>query len=477
MAGTTFVGFLSRLIATGEFKSLHEQLTTFFDASYRNSCEENTVFCCDLIELHAKLQGQLFYLLELCSSEGGIYGGSEALKKRLLPWLCNGFVTAKIIPEDVEVVKEKYELMIKNMDEDLSASKVEAAELRIKLADAEDEMRGLRQQLQENQQGDYQEIGELRKKLTYTKNELVARECQIKELNREILELKRENSELHGRLQKKIFEAVAEPEPVRLVTKPYVNGIVPYHSRSAKLVERFAELYKNDRIQVINSLRGMSDNSTAERFVFSIVEECFTVSKLEQHRMRTRMNQALQTGPKGDPKESDKINELVDNYMKKNTELYDIETLIPDVIKSLYRNSTIAPYVSCNEKNIVPFVREVLRVAWAMISLDPPIDLPAALEGDVINDIRYRRTYDSEFSATTIDYFVWPALIRERKVVAKGEVVTKRISPQRTKKAITSTPRPGSTEPYSRPSSYDLGFGSMSSSWSDHSSYKHRFST
>ena len=73
-------------------------------------------------------------------------------------------------------------------------------------------------------------------------------------------------------------------------------------------------------------------------------------------------------------------------------------------------------------------------MAWAMISLDPPIDLPAALEGDVINDIRYRRTYDSEFSATTIDYFVWPALIRERKVVAKGEVVTRRISPQRTKK-------------------------------------------
>lgn len=104
------------------------------------------------------------------------------------------------------------------------------------------------------------------------------------------------------------------------------------------------------------------------------------------------------------------------------------------MIKSLYRNSTIAPYVACNEKDIVPFVREVLRVAWAMISLDPPIDLPAALEGDVINDTRYRRTYDSEFSATTIDYFVWPALIRERKVVAKGEVVTRRISPQKTKK-------------------------------------------
>lgn len=68
---------------------------------------------------------------------------------------------------------------------------------------------------------------------------------------------------------------------------------------------------------------------TFQPHVVPFVQECFTVSKLEQHRMRTRMNQALQTGPKGDPKESDKINELVDNYMKKNTELYDIETLIP----------------------------------------------------------------------------------------------------------------------------------------------------
>ena len=34
----------------------------------------------------------------------------------------------------------------------------------VRLADAEDEMRGLRRQLKENQQGDYQEIIELRKK-------------------------------------------------------------------------------------------------------------------------------------------------------------------------------------------------------------------------------------------------------------------------------------------------------------------------
>lgn len=132
MSSTTFIGLLSRLVATGEFKSLHEHLTTLFDSSYRNSCEENTAFCCELIELHSKLQGQLFHLLELCCCEGGIYGGSEALKKRLLPWLRSGFVTARVNNEDAEAVREKYEQNVKKMDDDLSASKVEAAELRIK---------------------------------------------------------------------------------------------------------------------------------------------------------------------------------------------------------------------------------------------------------------------------------------------------------------------------------------------------------
>lgn len=74
----------------------------------------------------------MFYFLELCFFEGGIYGGSEVLKKWFLFWFCNGFVIVKIILEDVEVVKEKYEFMIKKMDEDLSVFKVEVVELRIK---------------------------------------------------------------------------------------------------------------------------------------------------------------------------------------------------------------------------------------------------------------------------------------------------------------------------------------------------------
>ena len=45
--------------------------------------------------------------------------------------------------------------------------------------------------------------------------------------------------------------------------------------------------------------------------------------------MRSRMSQALQSSPQGGVEESGRVNELVENYVKKNTELYDIETLIP----------------------------------------------------------------------------------------------------------------------------------------------------
>lgn len=65
---------------------------------------------------------------------------------------------------------------------------------------------------------------------------------------------------------------MAEPEPVRLVTKPFSNGVVQLLSRSAKLVERFTDLYKDDRVHITNALKGMPDRSSAERLVFLIVE-------------------------------------------------------------------------------------------------------------------------------------------------------------------------------------------------------------
>ena len=53
------------------------------------------------------------------------------------------------------------------------------------------------------------------------------------------------------------------------------------------------------------------------------------------------MNQALQSNHQGSGEESERVDVLVENYMKKNTELYDIETLRASVCK--YRK----PGASC----------------------------------------------------------------------------------------------------------------------------------
>ena len=48
------------------------------------------------------------------------------------------------------------------------------------------------------------------------------------------------------------------------------------------------------------------------------------------------MNQALLSTNQGTGDESDRVNELVENYLKKNTELYDIENLIPVCLSVCY---------------------------------------------------------------------------------------------------------------------------------------------
>lgn len=40
--------------------------------------------------------------------------------------------------------------------------------------------------------------------------------------------------------------------------------------------------------------------------------------------------------------------------------------------------------------------------------------------------VRYRRSYDSQFSAPVVRYHVWPALVQGDLVLIKGEAVTKR---------------------------------------------------
>ena len=132
MTATSFTDLLCRFVSSGDFRIIHERLASFSNSSYRNSCQENASFCFELIKLHAMLQGQLFQLLELCCSEGGICGGSEVLKNRLLSWLRVGSPTVRIFTKEEDTIPEKCKRKVKGMQEDWNVSKTEAADIRLK---------------------------------------------------------------------------------------------------------------------------------------------------------------------------------------------------------------------------------------------------------------------------------------------------------------------------------------------------------
>ena len=97
MSEKTFVGLLSRLVNEEEFCQVHDQLSDLLDNYYKNSWEENSAICCQLIEDHAKCQGSLFWLLKLSTEQKST---CEALQNKLLPWLCRGFVSSGDVNEE-----------------------------------------------------------------------------------------------------------------------------------------------------------------------------------------------------------------------------------------------------------------------------------------------------------------------------------------------------------------------------------------
>ncbi|MEQ2181109.1 hypothetical protein GOODEAATRI_007980, partial [Goodea atripinnis] len=164
-----------------------------------------------------------------------------------------------------------------------------------------------------------------------------------------------------------------------------------------------------------------------------------------------------------------------------------------DVINAMNMNPQISFPPEVDFTLISPLIRETCRVAFAMQTLDPPLDLAFASDGELYNDTklvlcrllgeipvsvlpcskysaigavqqkvteghlsaahhcylmpqpadvtlgshmmqthisllysRYRRSFDSEFTAPLVIYHVWPALVEGNTVIVKGEAVTRR---------------------------------------------------
>ncbi|XP_064636266.1 mitochondria-eating protein-like isoform X3 [Lineus longissimus] len=528
---------LRRLVHIGAFSTLQDKLDKWSSDYYINTTDQNVARGCELVELVAKVQGQLFKILSQAASDGGLYSGASVLKYRLLPWLGQGFLaTGGIIPaellaenvakdREINDLQDKYERSITQLEADLRITQDEADTLKADLADSKNESDRTQRASTSEKMFTDSEIRELRSKLEDAESEiqtLKIRVSLVDEYERQIRYLKddiailmgrkrvstpilsglevahEDNKELRGKLGlldeyerqvRFLKNEVAilngrrsalirsKPETPRIIvsdsdvedslasyrylhrtTTPLAADDITQRVRQQSLIARFNDMYTIDRIEAMATLSGFSDDhENNQRIVFSAIQEAFHAAKISfrQFKIKVRSNLAItHKGP-------ETLEEAVQDYINKNTDLYDLPGLVTDVVRALNRNIHISLPAGVSYTVVKPFMREACKLAWGMSALAHPLDLSVAYGAELYDDHKYRRAYDSEFTAPLVNHHVWPCLLQGTHVITKGEAVTRRgaslTSPRRSRSPARSltpsralSPRPRSRSPSPR---------------------------
>uniref|UniRef100_A0A7M4FX44 Mitochondria-eating protein n=1 Tax=Crocodylus porosus TaxID=8502 RepID=A0A7M4FX44_CROPO len=149
--------------------------------------------------------------------------------------------------------------------------------------------------------------------------------------------------------------------------------------------------------------------------------ESFHAAKMafRQFKLRVRKTVSLSySGPES-------LEDIVLDYIVRHEDLYDVQTTVNEVIRAMNINPKISFPPEVDFIIISSLIRELCHVAFSMQTLIPPVDIAFGADGELFND-RYRRSYDSDFTAPLVAYHVWPALLENDTIIVKGEAVTKR---------------------------------------------------
>ncbi|XP_072040148.1 mitochondria-eating protein-like isoform X1 [Amphiura filiformis] len=438
---------LRRLVKTGSFSLLQEKLERWNDSYLVNTSDQNVNRCCDLIELTSRLQGQLFMLLNLTSAEGGTYGGCDSLKNRLLPWLSQGFAAStKSVTSDTSLsimadaadkerqlveVQDDYERQLENLEQDLNTSRGVTDELRIELDDTRARLNDERQVSVGEALISADEANLLREKISSMEDELLEYktrqgtlqdyEVETRRLRDDVLSLREEKAILTGRTEylNTSLPASTSPRHAKSASNDVVQRI-----RQAHLVTRFSDMFARDRMDAMDILRNhCDDHELNQKIVFTCVQEAFHAARKAFRQYRTKVRSTLtltHVGP-------DTLEESVQQYINKNGQLLDVHSIVQDVLLAMNTHPTIAFPAEVDFRVLTLFIRELVKVSWSMSALPLSLDIATARMGELYDENRYRRSYDSEYSAPLVAHYIWPALLdSNNRVLLKGEAVTRR---------------------------------------------------
>ncbi|XP_028300324.1 mitochondria-eating protein isoform X1 [Gouania willdenowi] len=476
---------LSRLTNTSSFSLLQDKLESWHRDYHINSCEQNLNQCCELIELTAKIQGQLFTILNLTAAEGGQYAGVDTLKNRLLPWLGSCFSMARpsvtddtslqLIQDSVEKDRQIRELSftherdMKDVETQLCSTRIQLESVRAELADTRNELDESRSKSVATLLTHEDEILQLKADLRFANEELGVYKMKLNaaddyerriDLLRESY-LTREQRCSHtelpclytthqhptlsyksGGLLPTRLGRSRSPSPKR--NESPTRAQLTNSSRHARLVSRFSDLYAVERLDAQTLLRRyISDLETVQKIIFIATVESFKTAKLAYRQFKQRVKNTLSVshdGPEG-------LEAAAVDYIVRNLDLYDVQASVNNVINAMNVNPRISFPPEVDFVLISALIRETCLVAFAMQTLDPPLDLAFASDAELFSDSKYRRSCDSEFTAPLVIHYVWPALVQGTTVIVKGEAVTRRWSKSQTRSRSVSPVRSRSLSP------------------------------
>ncbi|KAM9763038.1 mitochondria-eating protein isoform 1-T2 [Menidia menidia] len=443
---------LRRLTNTSSFSVLQDKLESWHKDYHIISCDQNLNRCCELIELTAKIQGQLFTILNHTAAEGGHYAGVDTLKTRLLPWLGTCFSMARssvsddtslqLIQDSAEKERKIKELSVchesdmQAMETQLCSTRLQLESVRAELMDAQRELDDTKSkstttllatedeilQLKADLRSAHEQVDIYKRKM----DDLDDYERQIRLLRDEVSYLSTEKAMLQERLVRSrspspLPRLSRSSSPVR--SESPTRAQLTNSSRHARLVSRFSDLYAVERVKAQTLLRRyIGDLEMVQKIIFIAVVESFQTAKLAFRQFKLRVRKTLSLSHIG----PESLEDAALDYIVRNLDLYDVQASVNDVINAMNVNPRISYPPEVDFFLISALIRETCRVAFAMQTLDPPLDLAFASDGELYNESKYRQSYDSEFTAPLVMYHVWPALVEGNIVILKGEAVTRR---------------------------------------------------
>ncbi|KAA3677315.1 mitochondria-eating protein [Paragonimus westermani] len=334
----------------------------------------------------------------------GIYGGASAIKSRLLPLLGSGFFVSGLTPStslsvlastsakasELKDIKKAYSKSLEKLESDFRASCRENSRLKSELENAKHQA--------------------TKKRVDASRNEL-------------------DDQNL------KSYQSRIEPYQVEPVASP-VSGISPLsshdplqRSRHQLAVMRYNELFSGGRIEAMGILRRhLDDHDMNQCIIFHAVMEAFNVAKAHFRIYRNRVRAKLASATS--PPSIENLDELVQSHINVHaTYAIDVASMTEEVKIAMERlvPGLRVPSTALGFSVINEFIQDACKLAWECCTLAQPLDVYRPVyANEVIDDTKYRRSHDSSYSAVLVHHHIWPCLVQNGSVIAKGEVCTKR---------------------------------------------------